>query len=171
MWADLAIQGGLAALRTGVSYRAAQKEAEAKKAMQKYKNAMAWLSNANNQNNLTTNQNMLVERNVEQNFLIDRSNYITSAKAEAAAAASGVGGRSVNMVMFDIDNNAAMQHARQRDDLEAQLEGIDAQRRSSAFQAKAQQDLTYIPEPSGAAFVLGLTNDLMGKYQTYKQTK
>ncbi len=166
MWAELALSGGLAALRQGNSYKTAKKDAEAKKAWQAYKNTMLELSGANAQNTFTTNENIARSNSSEQAFQIERSEYITSAQAEASAAASGTEGRSVNAVMFDVERNAASAQSRRRTDLEQQYLQIDNQRQQTAFQVATQMDYSPIPEPSAATHLLSFAGDMHKLYKS-----
>lgn len=168
MWADLALSGGLAALRAGVSYSQAKKDAEAKQAWQAYKNTMVQLSNSNNQNILTVNQGIARQASSQQGFQIERSEYITLGQAEVSAAASGTGGRSTNAVMFDIERNAASAQSRRKADLEAQFLQIDNQRSQSQFQAAMQHDYSPIPDPNPATYMLNFATDATKLYQSSK---
>lgn len=164
MWADLALSGAQSLIKQGMSYDAASKKAKADRQWQAYKNAMTKLADANNQNAITTNEVLLEERVANQRFQIERSEYTTSAQAEAAAAATDTGGRSVDMVVFDIERNASMAQANVTSDLEAQYAQHDEQRRNSAFQAVMQQDHTYIPSPNLATYALGFATDMTNAY-------
>jgi hypothetical protein len=168
MWAELALSGGLAALRSGMAYKEAKESAEAKKAWQAYKNAMTKLSNANNQNILTTNENIAAASSREQAFAIDRSEYLTSAQAEVAAAAGDTGGRSVNAVMADVERNATMAQSRRKQDLNAQYMQIDNQRKQSDFSAAMQMDYSPIPEPNPATYALNFATDMTKLYRSSK---
>lgn len=168
MWTDLALGGGLSLLRTGMEYSEAKKAAESKKAWQAYRNTMVQLSNANNQNIITTNENIARDNSLNQAFQIERSEYITSAQAEVAAAASGTGGRSVNAVMFDIEHNASVAQARRRQDLEYQYLQADNQRQQSQLQAAMSMDYSPIPEPNPATYMLNFATDA---YKLYKSSK
>lgn len=168
MWSDLALSGGLAALRQGTSFIQAQKDADAKRAWQEYKNTMLQMSGANNQNILTTNANIARNSSSEQAFQISRSEYLTSAQAEASAAASGTGGRSVNDVMFDIERNASFAQSRRKQDLENQYLQIDNQRQQTAFQVASQMDYSPIPEPNPATHMLNFATDITKLYQSSK---
>jgi hypothetical protein len=164
MWADLALSGATSALKQGLGYAAASAKAKADRQWQAYKNAMTKLANANNQNAITTNEVLLEERVANQRFNIERSAYITTGQAEASAAATGTSGRSVDMLVFDIERNASMHQANITSDLEAQYIQHDEQRKNSAFQAAMQQDYTYIPSPMAATYVLGFGTDLTNAY-------
>lgn len=166
MWADLALSGGLAALRTGMQYSQAKEDAAAKKAWQDYKNTMVRLSDATNQNILTTNANLAYDNSQLQAFAIERSEYLTTAQAEVAAAASGTGGRSVNDVLFDVERNATMAQSRRKADLEAQYLQIDNQRQQSHFQAAMQMDYSPIPEPNPATYMLNFASDAYKLYRS-----
>lgn len=168
MFAEMALAGGLSLLKQGMSFQAASVEAKAKRQWQAYKNAMVKLQDAQNQNAITTNEVMLEGRVAEQRFQIRRSEYVTEAAAEASAAAADTEGRSVNMVMFDIERNASMQRARLQQDLEAQYVNFDQQRQTSAFQAALNEDHTFIPKPNLATYALGFAGDMLGAYNKYK---
>jgi hypothetical protein len=168
MWADLVISGAQSLIKQGLSYSAAQQQAKSARQWQAYKNAMVKLADANNQNAITTNEVLLEGRVSNQRFQINRSKYITSGQAEAAAAAVETEGRSVDMVVFDIERNASMQQANVTADLEAQYMQHDEQRRSSAFQAAMQTDYTYLPNPNIATYALGFATDMTNSYKKLK---
>lgn len=166
MWSDLALSGGLAALRTGMQYSDAAKAADAKRAWQGYKNSMTMLSNANNQNIATTNENIARRDSADQGFQISRSEYLTSAQAEVSAASAGVGGRSPNDVLFDVERNASSAQAKRQLDLQSQYLQIDNQRQSSEFQAASNMDYSPIPEPNPATYMLNFATDAAKLYQS-----
>lgn len=154
-WADLAI-GGVQAIG---SYIVQAQEAKNKRAWQKYNNAMTMLARGQNENAVTANENMARERSQEEAFLIRRSEYITKASAEVAAAATGTVGRSVNMVMFDVGRNAAIADRNRQRDLELQYVQFDNQRQNIELQAKQSLDLTDIPNPNPFSTMLGFIGD------------
>jgi hypothetical protein len=168
MWADLALSGGLSALRQGVAYQQAEKDAQAKQAWQAYKNTMTKLSAAQSQNTLTTNENIVRATSRDQAFAIERSEYITSAQAEVAAAASDTGGRSVNAVMADVERNATMAQSRRKQDLQSQFLQIDNQRRQVDISAAMQMDYSPIPDPNPATYMLNFATDATKLYQSSK---
>lgn len=154
-WADLAIGGA----QSVGSYIVQMAEAKNKRAWQKYNNAMVMLQRGQNQNTLTDNENMARERTQEEAFLIRRSEYITKASAEVAAAATGTTGRSVNMVMFDIGRNAAVADRDRQRDFQLQQLGTDNARRQTELQAKMSLDLTDIPNPNPFSAALGFMSN------------
>ena len=159
-WADLAISGA----QSIGSYILQAAEAKNRRKWQKYHNTMLNLQAAQNQNTLTDNENMARERSQEEAFLIRRSEYITKASVEVAAAATGTTGRSVNMVLFDVGRNAAIADRDRQRDLQLQYLSIDNQRRSVALDAKLAQDNTHIPSPNPFSAALGFMGsvDLSG---------
>ncbi|QPC44932.1 hypothetical protein HW532_20865 [Kaustia mangrovi] len=163
----MAFEQGLNLFKHGASFIAGQQEAEAKRAWQKYNNAMVRLADAQNQNAITTNRNLAIERSTEQGFQIERSEYVTKAAAEVAAAAIQTEGRSVNQTLFQIESNAAHAQARRKADLEAQFAAFDHQRMTSAFQAAQQIDYSIIPEPSPVSSLLGFGAEAFDIYSNY----
>jgi hypothetical protein len=166
MWSDLAISGGLSLLRAGMDYSDAKKAADSKRAWQTYKNSMVQLSNQNNQNIITTNENIARAASVDQSFAIERSEYLTSAQAEVSAAAAGVGGRSPNDVLFDVERNASGAQARRKLDLQSQYLQADNQRKQSEFQAAQSMDYSPIPEPNPATYMLNFATDAYKLYRS-----
>lgn len=166
MWGDLALSGGLAALRTGMQYSDAKKTADARQAWQNYKNTMTQIGGALNQNTLTANENIIRHQSADQAFDITRSAYLTSAQAEVSAAAAGVGGRSPNDVLFDIGRNEATAQAKRQMDLQSQYTQVDNEREQVAFQTASQMDYSPIPKPNPATYLLGFATDAMKLYKS-----
>lgn len=170
-WADMALSGGLSMMRDVNSFIGAQQKAEAQAKWQAYKNTMTNLSNAQNQNALTTNEILTTRRSVDQGFDIAKQGYITQGQSEVQAAASGTEGNSVNMTLSDIERNTDVAQARRKADLDAQYAQIDNERIQSDFQAARQMDYSPIPQPSGAALALGLTTDAYSAYRSNTKAK
>lgn len=167
MWNNMGMEMGLSALKSGASFIGAMQEAKSKRAWQQYNNAMTRLADGQNQNAITTNVNMAIERSTIQGFEIERSEYQTRGAAEAAAAAAGVSGRSVNQTLFQVERSAAVaQHTRMYD-LQGQLLGFEQQRQQSAFQTAQQIDHTYIPNPSPISALMGFGGDATKIYNRY----
>jgi len=170
MWMDLALGG----VKSIGSYLVASAEAKNKRRWQKYNNTMVMLQGAQNQNTLTDNENMARERSAEEAFLIRRSEYITKASAEVAAAATGTTGRSVNMILFDVGRNAAVADRDRARDLDLQYLGIDNQRKQVALQTKMSLDMTDIPNPNPFSYALdfiGNNSDSLGDMFTSMKSK
>lgn len=142
------------------SYISASKKAKSDRKWQKYNNQLTQMQNAMNQNSITTNRLMARERTFNQKQQIDKSEKATYASAEAAAAASGTIGRSVNMVLFDINRNAAT--ARGAADRDYQYQDMQQvnQSLSSQFDTATQLDLREITGPSAASLLFGIGNAL-----------
>jgi hypothetical protein len=169
MWGYEQLEAGMSGISRGASFVAGLLDARSKRAWQKYNNAMVNIANGQNQNAITTNENLTVERSVVQGFEIERTGYQTTAAIEAIAAASDTEGRSVNQTLFQAARNEAVAQNRRKSDLDAQLLGFDNDRRTSAFQAATQVDHTYIPNPSPAAFLLGLGSDALKLRMQYEE--
>lgn len=164
MW----LQMGMTALKGVTGFIQSSREAKYKQKIKEYNNAMVRLADANNQNAITTNQNLAVERSTRQAFAIERSHYTTVGKAEVAAAASGTAGRSVNQTMYQIDRSAAEAEAARKSDLEAQLAGFSQQRLNSNMQARQATDISYIPQPSPVSAMLGIAGDMYKVYNRHQ---
>jgi hypothetical protein len=167
MWGHLQTETSLAGFKAGASFIGGLLEAREKRAWQRYNNAMVRIADAQNQNAITTNTNLAIERSTNQQYNIEVSNYTTSAQAEVAAAAAGVEGRSVNQTMFQIDANAAKAQSNRLSDLRAQLLSFENQRRTSAFQAAQQIDYTNHSGPNPLSALLGFASEAWNIQQKY----
>lgn len=156
-WTSQQMGGAIGSIGSQIgNFIAASKQAKADRAWQKYNNAMVRIQDGQNQNVLTTNENIAREANLEKRFGIRRTEYMTAATARVAAAASGTIGRSVNSVMHDIHKNAAEADRLTAQDFEMQKLEIDNQRRQSSMQAALSLDLRKIQGPSPVALALGI---------------
>jgi hypothetical protein len=149
-----------------MAYKDAKESADAKRAWQGYKNAMIQISDQRNQNTITTNENLARRDSIDQEFSINRSEYLTSAQAEVSAAAAGAGGRSPNDVLFDIERNATSAQAKRKQDLADQYLQADNQRQQSSFQAAMAKDYSPIPEPNPATYMLNFATDAYKLYRS-----
>jgi hypothetical protein len=138
------------------SYIAAQKKAESDRKWQEYNNKMTRLQDAQNQNSITTNENMRKERKAQQLFQVQKAENSTVASAEVSAASTGTIGRSVDMVLYDVHRNAAVTREQIEKDDRNQDAVTDNQRMSSALQTELQIDKRQIQDPSTASLLLGL---------------
>ena len=138
------------------SFIAAGQKAESDRKWQAYNNKMTRLQDAMNQNSITTNENMRKESKHKQLMQIMKSERSTLASAEVSAASTGTIGRSVNMVLKDINRNAATARAGIEKDDDWQDAQTDNQRLQSAMQTEMQIDLRHIPNPSLGGLFTGL---------------
>lgn len=168
-WGDFAFSSGLSAVKSGVSYLQAKEQAASDRRWQRYNNAMTMIAAGQANNAVTYNENLARERSTQQGVAIRRSEFITSASVEAAAAASGTTGRSVNQVLFDVERAAAEADSNRVNDLENQQEAFQQQRQQIAQQAMTQQDLRTIPSPSLATAMLGFATDVTKQYREEKK--
>jgi hypothetical protein len=156
MW----LEAGLKAAEGITGFITQSRDAAYRKKLQKYNNAMTQLANGVNQNAITTNQNMAVERSLMEQFQISRSEYTTVGAAEVAAAASDTAGRSVNQTLYQVHRSADEAESNRQSDLAAQLDGFAQQRVNSALQAAQQIDYSFIPKPNPVTAMLGLGTEL-----------
>lgn len=160
MWSDFGVQAALSGFKAIGSYVAASRQAKSDRAWQEYNNKMTALQNAQNQNNLTQNEGMLIERQTREQYAVRVSEYKTQASATVAAAAVGSEGNSVDMVMVDIARNAARASSELTTDFNYQIQGIRNQQQQSALQMEMQFDRRSIPSPSIATTLLGTAADI-----------
>jgi len=153
-WAEWQINGVVGGFKAVGSFIQQSRQAKSDRAWQKYNNKMTRLQNAVNQNSITTNQNMALERKVRESFNLRAAKYQTQGKAEVASGALGVEGNSVDMVMRDIKQNESRMQQQLEKDFEYQAMGFDQQRQSSAMQTEMQIDRRQIPTPNIAQSLL-----------------
>ncbi|QOE32105.1 hypothetical protein CPT_Palo_046 [Rhizobium phage Palo] len=164
-WSDgLGMQGALSAMKGIGSYIVQKRQAEADKSWQKFNNKLTRIQDSRNQNNITTNQNMALERQVREKYAINMSEYKTKASAEVASAAVGAEGNSVDLVMKEISRNAS--RARHASDVDMNYELVSNRnaRESSSLQMFMQLDRTQIPKPNLAASLLEIGGEMAGKW-------
>lgn len=163
-WGSVFMKGLPGAVGSVVNYITASQDAKTQRKWQAYNNALVRLQNGMNQNAITTNEGMAVERASEAEYAIRKSEYITKASAEVSAAATGTTGRSVNAVLFDVGRNAAKASADKQRDLDYQMLGFQQQREQSNLQTEMQIDNSRIPGPNPADVVMGLTTPFVNAW-------
>lgn len=126
----------------------------------KYNNAMVSIQDAGNQNNITTNENLSREKAQRDKYAIRTSAYKTAASVEVAAAASGTGGRSLDIAMFDVGRSEALALDAVNRDVTVQFLQYDNQRQGSAMQARMAHDFRAPNTPNPATYLLGFASDV-----------
>lgn len=144
------------------SQKMADKHAfKAQTLVREYNNTMVRLSDAQNQNAITTNQLLASQAFADEAIQIKRGSLITQAKTEVSAAAAGVKGRSVNQAMFAVMRNASEREYQRQVNMASANLAFDQQRRGSAMGAQMQQDFSYIPKPRSASYYLGAASNVL----------
>lgn len=164
MWSNFGVQTALSGFKAVGSFITAAAEAKSARKWQAYNNAMTRLQNAQNQNNLTANEGMLIERTTREAYNIRVSEYKTKSSAIVAAAAVGTEGNSVDAVLTDIGRNAAKATSALITDTNYQVQGIRDQQRSSNLQMEMQLDQRSIPSPSIASSLLSFGAEVGTKW-------
>lgn len=168
MWSHQSISTGISIAQGITSFIGKARQAADERAWQEYNNRMTRIADGQNQNSITTNHNMAIERSTIQGFEISKSSYETRAKVEAAAAALGAEGGSLNQTLFAVDRNAAAAQHNRKFDLEAQIAGFENQRRTSSFQAIQQIDHSPIPGPNPISAMLGIGANAFSTWDKYQ---
>lgn len=170
MWADWQGQAALGGFKAVGSYILRSRQAKADKLWQKYNNAMTNMQNAQNQNNITINENLLAERQVRAKYAVEQSAYQTEGSAEMAAAVIGAEGNSVNRTLAQIQKNATREQNMLDRDFEIQGQQLAEQRMASDFQTEMQLDRKQIPTPNIASDLLNFAGDTGMKWWSSKFT-
>lgn len=155
------LKTGLSVVSQIGSFIVAGQKAESDRKWQEYNNKMTKLTAAQNSNTINTNAILRTERKAAQLFQIQKSELATKATAEVSAAAAGTIGNSVKLSEFDIGRNAALARSAVERDFEIQELGDQNQRLQNAMQTQANLDLRYLPSPTGATELLGISSALL----------
>lgn len=151
MW--FAIAAGMQVAGALGQYSADKANAKAQKAVQKYRNKMANIANAINQNAITTNTILSMQQSARKAVFMRRDELSTLGSTAVAAAAAGVRGRSVNASLMAVQRNAATAERMRQNDLEEQFMQYDQERLSSSLSAVMNQDHSYIAKPSLGSYL------------------
>lgn len=155
----------IAAAQAISSYSADKATTKAQKAMQAYKNAMANVNNASNQNVMNENQIESNQAFADQAVGIKQQDILTTAQAEVSAAAAGVKGRSVAAVQLDINRSAANAERNRQVQFAQSTLSFASQRQQSAQAAANAQDYSYIPTPKLGSYLLNAAASVAGSKQ------
>lgn len=142
---------GLSALSSFSGDRA---QAKAQKRIRAYRNKMANISNAINQNAITTNTTLTIQQSARQAALMRTEDIKVLGSNRVAAAAAGVKGNSVNATLIDAQKDRGMLEQMRREDLQTFFDQTTQQRLGSALSAVNNQDLSYIPKPRLSSYLL-----------------
>lgn len=161
MFTATQISGAFGLLDTFGSFGAAMSKAKTDRAWQAYNNKMVNLQRAQAQGAITTNA--LIRKEAKQGELmqVQLSERATKASAEVSAAASGTEGRSVDMVLFDIDRNAARARATIETNDDYADEATQISRIQTDLQAAAQLDTRTISNPNVGSLLLGIGSNVL----------
>ena len=160
MW--FAVAAGLQVAGAMGQYSADKANAKAQKRIQEYRNKMANISNAINQDAITTNTTLAIQQSARQAVYMRRDELSTLGSTAVAAAAAGVRGRSVNATLVDVQRNAGFAESMRQRDLQEQFMQFDQQRLGSALSAVMNQDLSYIPKPSLGSYLMKAATNIVG---------
>lgn len=161
-------QMGLSLMNSWGEYRVASIRADLQGKIQDYRNAMQRLSAARVENAVTLNQTRVRDSAVAADQLLQRTSIRDQAQAKVQAAAAGVSGSSVEMVVRDLRASAGRASYAQRRQAHQQLAELDEQKTSIAIGAITGQDVQVIPRPSVGSLLLGAGTNLISIYDRHQ---
>lgn len=164
----MAAQMGLSLVNTAASFASSSIEAGLSDTMQKYRNTVAALQAARQQNAVEINA--IRERRAEANnlLLIEKTSIRDQGIAEVQAAAAGVEGNSVDAVMRDLKASAInASYEVKKQSQEAQREFAE-QKRTININRIVGESREVIPRPSPAMAVLGLGTQALNIYNSHQ---
>lgn len=149
-----AIAAGLSAISGMMSYSSALTQYKNNKKIQEYRNKMANIANANNQNAITSNVLQAQTQSATQSLRIQQQGAALAGQVSTQAAATGTVGNSVSMAQLAAKQQEAAAELNREDQLESTYTAALHQRQQSAQQAAGAQDYTAYEQPSAAGYLL-----------------
>lgn len=142
------------ALAMGAKYLGDKAQNKAQKKLQAYKNKMTNIANSINQNTITSNTTLAIQQSAKQAVFMRKDELSSLGASAVSAAAAGVRGKSVNASLIKVKQNAAGLEKQRADDLQGYFYQATNQRLSSSLSAVQNQDLSYLPKPKLAGYLL-----------------
>jgi hypothetical protein len=149
-------------------YFQAASSAKLQERMQQYRNTMSELSAARSMNAISINEARLQDTAIEQDQLIQRAGIADQGAAAVAAAAAGVKGNSVDMVMHDLRGSAGRATYAANRSVVQQRSEMSEQRTSVAIGAIMNRDVSVIQKPSIGMSLLGAGTNLLKIYDSHQ---
>jgi hypothetical protein len=135
-------------LSTFANYKESSLRTKEANAMKDYRNKMTNISNAINQNAITTNTTLQIQQSARKAVHIRREGLSSLGASTVIAAAAGVRGNSVQSTLIDLQRNTSLVDAARSRDLDQFFAQAHQQRLGSSLSAVQNQDLTFIPKPN-----------------------
>lgn len=161
-------QMGMALVGGVGQFASANIQADLQTRIQTFRNTMNELSAARSTNAVTINEVRTRDAATTAELMIQRTAMKDQAKAEVDAAAAGVTGNSVKMVMNDLKASAGRASYAQRRQANQQLGDMAEQKKSIALSAITNTDIQVIPKPSVGSMLMGVGTNLLGIYDSHQ---
>ena len=161
-------QMGLSLAGSWGEYQTASIQADLQRKIQDYRNTIMRLSAARVENAVTLNQVRVHDSAVQADQLLQRISIKDQAQAEVQAAAAGVSGASVDMVLRDLRASAGRASYAQRRQAHQQLAELEEKKTSIAIGVITGQDTQVIPRPSVGSLLLGAGTNLLSIYDSHQ---
>lgn len=158
---------GLSILGQMDDYAMSSAKAKVQKQMQAYSNKMARLSDAMNQNAITTNVTLAIQRSAMESESIQRQGRAAVGSVISQAGATGTTGASVTLAKQAVQAAEAGAQYQRELALRDTFIATDQQRRASTFAADLQQDYSPIEKPSATKAFVGMLATAAGAYASY----
>lgn len=139
--------------QTSNEYSVAKAKAKAMKKQQEYNNKMARISDALNQNAITTNVSMAMQQSAVQSQQIQQQGDAMRSAVTVSAGATGTVGNSVEQTKLAVRAQEATAEYTRQENLRGMFMQADQQRRTSTLAADMQQDYSPIQMPNATAYL------------------
>lgn len=154
-------------VQTADEYSVAKAKAKAMKKQQEYNNKMARISDAVNQNAITSNVSMAIQQSARQSQQIQQQGGAMRSAITTSAGATGTVGNSVEQTKLSVRAQEATAEYTRQENLRGMFMQADQQRRTSTLAADMQQDYSPIQMPNATAYLFDhLTSTSMGMLQS-----
>lgn len=161
-------QMGLSIASTASNYFQASAEHKVSSRMQKFRNTMNELSAARQMNAVEVNRVRTDEAGFLADLMLQKQAMQDQAEVENNAAAAGVAGGSVDMVMNDLKASASLASYAQKRKLHDQRTEFKEMKRTIRVNAIMGKDVQVIPKPSAGAALLGVGTNLLDIYDSHQ---
>lgn len=161
-------QMGMSLASSWGQYATANIQTDLQSKIQDYRNTMTRLSAARSENAVTVNQVRTRDAAVAANQMIQKQAMQDQARQRVDAAAAGVTGNSVAMVVRDLKASAGRASYALKRQVNQQHAEFREQRTSIALSAITNQDVQVIPRPSVGSMLLGATTNLLSIYDSHQ---
>jgi len=156
---------GIASFAISAVSSVAQYSAQQQEYKRNEKNAVqAW---KNDQAQLTLRQMQEDEATAQKQRAQNLQEAEVKSEVEAASAANGVSGISIDNLLQDVGRKAA--YNREVEDRNARYIALQIKQQRAGASAQAQSRIDSVPKPSPISLVAGLGSAALGGFQTYQK--
>lgn len=164
----MSAQMGISISQGLTGFFVAKEEAKLQRVVQAYNNTISALSASQADNVTTLNEIQAQDASTRMSTEIQRQSIVATGQAKVAAGAAGVAGGSVKNVMRGLRSSAARAQYARTEQLQGQFRAFGQERRNTAVAKVLNKDISVIPQPSGAAALVGIGTNLLDIWDSHQ---